>query len=56
MSAFETKPNEANMGASFNKAGFSPLVQCCMFNSSLDSDLYSVVLQSEDLQDKLFNV
>lgn len=26
MSAFETKPNEANTGSSFNKAEFSPLV------------------------------
>lgn len=54
MSAFETKPSEANI--SFNKAGFGSLVQCCMFNSTLDSDFYSVVLQSEDLQDKLFSV
>lgn len=56
MSAFETKPNEANMGSSFNKAEFSPLVQCCTFNGTLDSDFYSVVSQSEDLQDKLFSV
>lgn len=46
MSAFETKPNEANMSCSSNKAEFSPLVQCCVFNSTLDSDFYSVVLQS----------
>lgn len=49
MSAFETKPNEPNTGCSSNKAEFSPLVQCCMVNSTLDSDFYSVVLQSEDL-------
>lgn len=56
MSAFETQPNEANMGCSSNKAEFNPLVQRCTFNSTLDSDLSSVVLQSEDLQDKLFSV
>lgn len=56
MSAFETKPNEANMGTAFNKAGFSPLVLCCMFNSTLDSDFDSAILQSEELQDKLFSV
>lgn len=56
MSAFETQPNEANMGCSSNKAEFNPLVQRCTFNSTLNSDLSSVVLQSEDLQDKLFSV
>lgn len=55
-SALKTKPNEANMDCSCCKAEFSPMVQCCMLNSTLDSAFYGVLLQSvfRTIQ-KLFN-
>lgn len=47
-SALKTKPNEANTDCSCCKAEFSPVVKCCMPNSTLDSDFYGI-LQSEGL-------
>lgn len=48
-SALKTKPNEANVDCSHCKAEFSPVVQCCMLVSTLDSHFHGVLLQSESL-------